>query len=390
MSKQSKDSRGGEIRVGIIGAGLIGQTHSMMLRKIADASLKISDATRKIADGSEGGVRVAAIADVSAPAAERLAARWPGARAYLSAEEIFRDDDIDAVWICTPTAMHLEACIGAAHAGKHVFCEKPLAMSAREATEIKSALDTAGVQSQVGLVLRFSPVYTVIRAMVQRQDAGRIVAITMRDDQDFPIRGAHPSAWRNDPKVTAGGTLVEHSVHDFDLLTWMFGAVKSVYCRTRNLNGGRGIEDFAATTLEFERGYHAQHSSIWHHVQNRPSNRRLEVFCENLFVATDFDAAGPIIVQRGADAREEIIPEREVMAQFSEIILAERPYLAPMKNYFAIPYALEDATFVAALGGGCAPYPALGDGVAAQRLVEAAYESARLGRPVDIATASNR
>ena len=52
-----------------------------------------------------------------------------------------------------------------------------------------------------------------------------MIAVTMRDDQDFPIRGAHPSAWRNDPSLTAGGTLIEHSVHDFDILTWMFGPV---------------------------------------------------------------------------------------------------------------------------------------------------------------------
>lgn len=360
----------GQVRIGLVGAGLIGQLHSMMLRKVADRS--------------DGSARIVAVADTSSAAAESLAARWPGARAVSSAEEIIRDPAIDAVWICTPTAMHREAVIAAAHEGKHVFCEKPLAMTASDAGAMHRALVASGVQSQVGLVLRFSPVYTVIRAMIREAEAGALIAVTMRDDQDFPIRGAHPSAWRNDPAMTAGGTLIEHSVHDFDLLTWMFGPVSRLYCRIRNLHGAPGVEDFAATHLEFAGGHQAQHTSVWHRVTHRPSNRRLEVFCENLFIACDSDSTGPIIVQRGEAERETTVTEAEVMAQFSAILLHERPYLAPMRDWFAVGYALEDATFVAALRGVCEIDPGFGEGVKAQRLVEAAYESARLAAAVEI------
>src|SRR5208337_1576476 len=111
----------------------------------------------------------------------------------------------------------------AARAGKHIFCEKPLAMSTAEATEMAAAIEASGVIAQVGLVMRFSPVYNVIKAMFKEPDVGAILSVTMRDDQDFPTRGVHASAWRNDRSLTAGGTLIEHSVHDFDLLTWMFG-----------------------------------------------------------------------------------------------------------------------------------------------------------------------
>ncbi|MGO9607478.1 MAG: Gfo/Idh/MocA family protein [Candidatus Binataceae bacterium] len=360
----------GQVRIGIIGAGLIGQAHSMMLRRIADRT--------------DGSARVTAVADSVHTAAEKLAARWPGARALATAHEIIGDPDIDAVWICTPTAHHREICIAAARAGKHIFCEKPLAMTATEAGEMAAAIQAAGVMSQVGLVLRFSPVYTVIRAMVSEQRAGKLLAVTMRDDQDFPTRGVHASSWRNDPSLTAGGTLVEHSVHDFDLMTWMFGPVSRIYCRTRNLNGARGVEDFGATEMEFAAGFHGQLTSVWHRMIGRPSNRRLEVFAENLFVACDYDSTGPLVIQRESADREETIPESEVMSRFSEIILAERPYLSPLKDCFAIPYALEDATFVAALRGECEPDPAFIEGVRVQRLVEAAYESSRAGMPVEV------
>ena len=362
----------GQIRVGIIGAGLIGQTHSMMLRYVADRT--------------EQSVRVVSVADVSHPVAERLAARWDGARALESAEEIIADSSIDAVWICTPTAMHRQACIAAARAGKHIFCEKPLAMTAAEASEMAAAIKTSGVTSQVGLVLRFSPVYNVIKAMFKEPDAGILLSITMRDDQDFPTRGAHASAWRNDASLTAGGTLIEHSVHDFDLLTWMFGPVTSLYCRTRNVNGMDGVEDFGATAMEFAGGFHAQLTSVWHRMIGRPSNRRLEVFAENLFAASDADTLGPIIFQRGSGAKEETVSETEVMARFTEKILRERPYLALIKDWLAIPYAAEDATFVAALKGACEPDPEFAAGVAEQRMVEAAYQSARLRAAVPVKT----
>ncbi len=353
----------GQIRVGIIGAGLMGQTHSMMLRYVADRT--------------EQSVRVVSVADVSHQAAERLAARWQGARALESAEEIIADPSIDAVWICTPTAMHLQVCIDAAGAGKHIFCEKPLAMTAAEAALMAAAIEASGVKSQVGLVLRFSPVYNVIKAMFDDPDTGRLLSVTMRDDQDFPTRGVHASAWRNDPSLTAGGTLIEHSVHDFDLLTWMFGPVTTVDCRTRNLNGAEGVEDFGATAMEFAGGLHGQLTSLWHRMMGRPSNRRIEVFAENLFVASDADTLGPIVFQRGSAANEETIADDVVMAKFTEKILRKRPYLAPIRDRLAIPYAAEDATFIAALKGACEPYPEFAAGVAVQRIVEAAYQSAR-------------
>src|SRR5260370_37252489 len=110
-----------------------------------------------------------------------------------------------------------------------------------------AAIEASGVLSQVGLVMRVSPAYNIMAEMFRDPAAGRMLSVTMRDDQDFPTRGAHASGWRNDPSLTAGGTLIEHSVHDFDLMTWMFGPVASLFCRTRNLNRADGVEDIDAT-----------------------------------------------------------------------------------------------------------------------------------------------
>jgi predicted dehydrogenase len=359
----------GQIRVGLIGAGLIGQAHSLMLRMIADRT--------------EGALCVASIYDIAHVAAEKLTEKWPGAKTAASVREILDDPAIDTVYICTPTASHREICVDAARAGKHIFCEKPLAMSAAEAAEMQSEIERAGVVSQVGLVMRFMAVYAVMRVLATDPTAGKILAVAMRDDQDFPIRGAHPSGWRNDPSLTAGGTLVEHSVHDIDLFTWMFGPIARLYCTTSNVNGAAGVEDVGFTQFEFAAGFHGQLASIWHRVAQRASNRRLEIFCENLVLATDDDVGESIYLQRG-DGPQERIERPEVMMRFEDIILKERPYLSPMRDVLRLPYALEDAAFIAALRGETKPNPPFSAGVAAQRIVEVAYESARRGIPLEV------
>jgi len=362
-------SRGRPVRVGILGAGMMGKTHSIMLRMIADRT--------------EGSVCVESVYDRNTDRAQFVADKWPDARLAQSADDLIGDPNVDAVYICTPPASHRELCIKAATAGKAIFCEKPLAMNPTEALEMQAAIVENRVIAQVGLVLRFSPVFTVIKEMCAEPEAGRMLAVTMRDDQDFPTRGVHDSSWRNDPRQTGGGALIEHSVHDFDLLSWMFGPIRRVSCATRNLNGAPGIEDFGSLQFEFAGGFHGQLISIWHRMIQRPSNRRLEVFCENLFIACDHEAVGPIIVQRG-DGFEERIDEVDVLRRFEEIILSKRPYLSPMRDVMRVPYALEDATFVAAVRGECAPDPSFAAGVAVQSFVEAAYQSARTGSAVSL------
>ncbi len=365
----------GRINLALIGAGFIGQVHSKMLRLIADRT--------------DGGVRVGSVYDRSLAAAEKLAGRWPGARSVSARGEILDDPSLDAVFICTPTATHRDICIAAAQAGKHIFCEKPLAMRSVDAAEMQAAIGRAGVVGQVGLVMRFAASYTVMGALANDSAAGRILAVTMRDDQEFPIRGSHPSLWRNDPALTAGGALAEHSVHDIDMFTWLFGPIARLNCMTRIVNGASGIEDVGLLQFEFAGGFHGQLTSIWHAVSQRASNRRMEILCENVMLAIDDDVGESIYVHR-ADGPAERVEKAETMMRFEDIILKQRPYLAPLRDILELPYALEDAAFIAALRGETAPDPSFAAGIAVQRVVEVAYESARLGAPVELKVPGGR
>lgn len=359
------------VGVGLLGTGFIGQVHSRMLEQIANLS--------------EGSVRIASIFSTDQESGQKLASRWPKARRAQSAEELIADPAVDAVYVCTPTRFHREAALAAARSGKHLFLEKPLAMSSAEAGEILNVVESAGIVAQVGLVLRYSPVYNLVRELVAVPDAGRILSATMRDDQDFPTRGMHSGTWRANPALTAGGALAEHSIHDVDLLSWIFGPIAAVDCRLRSVQGIAGIEDFGTIRLEFASGVYGTLTSVWHRMAGRSSNRRLEIFAENVYISCDdTDSLGPLLVQRAGEESESTISREQVAQRFQAILLREFPHLAPLERIAGVPYAVADANFVAAVRGAVKPYPPLQAGVRAQAVVEAAYRSARERRTVAI------
>jgi predicted dehydrogenase len=352
------------LRIGLVGAGLNGATHSIILREIA----------------AQWPDRVAltAVADPVEKQRERFVELYGFERGCASSDEMLAAGDVNVVFVCTPTKFHAEVVIAAAAAGAHIFCEKPVAMSSAEAETMLAAVQRAGVKTQIGLVLRFSSIYTVMRDLLRDPASGEPMAVVFRDDQCFPIRGLHDTAWRSDPTMTAGGTLIEHGVHDLDLLTWMFGPVRRLRAWEQNRAGHAGIEDYVSVELELATGLRAQLVSIWHDMAQRPSNRHLEVFCPRAYVASEHDMFGEIILQRG-DGAAEIIRSTEVLERFTAL-LARRDHT--FRDYYALPYFLQDLAFVEALLDGRDPDPGLAVGIAAQRLAEAVYEAARSGNEI--------
>src|SRR5208282_5627969 len=119
------------------------------------------------------------------------------------------------------------------------------------------AVASAGVPAQSGLVLRSAPVFRDLRDVVQSGELGRPMATVVRDDQYFPIQGTYASQWRADRAQAGGGCLIEHSIHDLDILRFCFGEVEDVAGRTANFSGHDGIEDVAAVSLRFASGLSA-------------------------------------------------------------------------------------------------------------------------------------
>lgn len=263
------------IRLGFFGAGLISGVHTWMLRDV--------DVDHKIV----------AVCDPDAERAGVMAKRFGGA--VVGEDELF--DMVDAVFITTWTSEHERLVAKAADRRLPIFCEKPLAFDGVAAARMAETVESAGVINQVGLVLRTAQAFRVMKQLINDPRAGRIITIVFRDDQFIPNQGHYASQWRMDKDLAGRGTLLEHSIHDVDILQWMLGPVTTASCVTREHHGYDRIDDLAAARLEFQNGAVVQLTSVWHDILERPSLRHVEVFCDNLFVRLEGERFGPITYQ---------------------------------------------------------------------------------------------
>jgi myo-inositol 2-dehydrogenase/D-chiro-inositol 1-dehydrogenase len=352
------------LRIGFVGSGVIAWAHALGLRAMIDAGVidasivAVHDPRERRAQGfieavgSDGAAAVGDAAEVSARA--------------------------DAVWVCTPTAAH-RAAVDEALAGRRaLFCEKPLDTDLTRARALVEAAAAAGVPCQSGLVLRTAPVFRALQDLVASGELGEPMAAVFRDDQYFPIQGMYASKWRADVAQAGGGCLIEHSIHDVDILRFCFGEVDEVTAHTENHAGHAGVEDVASVSLGFASGMVAQLTSVWHEVLSRGSTRRVEVFCRQGTVWLDDDFRGPLHVQTSEAAEVRPCPSPEWVDALplpdDAVGLAIRAYVEA------------DRSFVDAVTSGRTPEPGLGVALEAHRLVDAAYRSAAGGGLVDVRT----
>ncbi len=195
---------GKKLHFGIIGAGRIGRVHAETL------AFRLPEA------------EILTIADVKGEAAQALAARCNIPNVVASADAIFADPRIEAVLICTPTDTHADLIVQAAQAGKHIFCEKPVALSLKKIDSSLAAAEAAGVQLQVGFNRRFDSNFVRVRKAVATGEIGtpNLIHIISRDPAPPPISYLKPS----------GGIFLDMMIHDFDMARYLIGdEVEEVY-----------------------------------------------------------------------------------------------------------------------------------------------------------------
>ncbi|MCB1001785.1 MAG: Gfo/Idh/MocA family oxidoreductase [Acidimicrobiales bacterium] len=347
------------IKIGFIGTGLISHMHLAFLMTSSEPN------------------RVVAVHDVD-PDRARAFASLCGA-SVVGVDELF--DAVDLVYVTTWTSEHPSLVRAAADRGVAVYCEKPLATTVTDVEQMIADVERAGVANQVGLVLRSLPAWLLVRDLVADPAAGRLMAVSFRDDQYIPVQGRYASTWRGDPARAGRGALIEHSIHDVDILQWAFGDVTEVTGRVREFHGLDRIDDVATAQLAFGSGAVASLTSVWHDVLERPSMRFVEVFCERLAVSIDGDSDATVRWQyTGHDA-----DERSGVALVQEC--RERG-IAPTDDVTELlgGRVFNPATpFLHALRtGGPSPLP-VREALAAHRIVDAVYRSADHGaRPVEI------
>jgi len=343
-------------RVGLVGCGFIGTVHSFVLHALVKSG--VVDA------------RVTATHDEDHGRAVRIAEQHD-ATAYERVEELL--DAVDVVWVCTWTAAHLPIVRAAVERNLAVSCEKPLAPTLADCEEVADLLDR--VPHQVGLVLRHAAVFRHVADEVSSGRHGAPLAALLRDDQYFPIQGQYGSEWRADVTKAGGGTLIEHSIHDVDVLQWILGDPASVRADVVARFGHQGIDDVAMLTLGYRHGAMATLVSVWHQVLSRPSLRRLEVFCERALLWTDNDHLGPLHVET-ADGATEIAG---AMPEWASLLDVPEEFLGPIVQYAEPTKAFLDSL---ARGDGATGWPDAAIALRAHRVVDAAYRSAADGGTV--------
>jgi predicted dehydrogenase len=335
------------IRIGFVGAGLIAFYHGLMLQNCDEPHV------------------VTAVHDLDHDRASGFAT-WKECAVAGSLDELL--DSCDALFVCTWTAAHRDAVMAAVSRRMPVFCEKPLAKDLRGADELCAEVGEAGIVNMVGLVLRSQAPLLAMRSLIHDERSGRIMNVVFRDDQYIPTQGMYASTWRGDPDKAGSGTMLEHSIHDVDLLEWLCGPVTTVSARTANFHGIDHIEDSVAATFGFAGGHSATLTSVWHDVMRRPSQRRMEIFCERALLTLEGEIHGPVHWERDDDAGS--IRDDELTSW-----LAERGIVAE----------IAENAFLRAVREGSVASPGFAEARRAHVLVDAVYRSARQdGAPIDV------
>jgi myo-inositol 2-dehydrogenase / D-chiro-inositol 1-dehydrogenase len=325
------------LRIGVLGCGRIGQVHARSLMRL-------------------DGVKLVAVADAFASSAEALAAKT-GAEVRDTAA-ILASADIDAVILCTPTDTHYDLIHAAARAGKAIFCEKPVDMSADRIRDCIKVVEDHSVPFLTAFNRRFDPNFANVQARIQAGEIGavEIVTILSRDPAPPPVSYIKSS----------GGIFRDMMIHDFDMARFLLGEEPvQVFAVGAALVdpaiGEAGDVDTAAVTLTTASGKICTISN-----SRRASygyDQRIEVHGSKGMLRAENILENSVEVATDAGFRR-----------------------APAQNFFLeryeSAYLSEMASFVKAVASGVSPAPSITDGLRAQLIADAATLSLAEGRPI--------
>jgi myo-inositol 2-dehydrogenase/D-chiro-inositol 1-dehydrogenase len=331
------------LQVGLIGAGRIGQVHaSTIAYRVARAQL-------------------ASITDPVPGAAEAVAAKFRVPTIAADYQAVLADPNIDAVLICTPTDTHAAIITAAAQAGKHIFCEKPVALNLADTDAAVAAAERAGVTLQIGFNRRFDANFARVRRAVAGGEIGdpRIIHIVSRDPSPPPINYVK----------TSGGIFLDMTIHDWDIARFLIGSeIDEVYAQGGVMVdpaiGEAGDIDTHVTLLRFANG-----------AIGTIDNCRQAVY--------GYDQRVEVFGSKGAIQTENNYPNNSVLST-ADSVCRDLPLNFFMQRYVDA-FATEIESFVDAVVAGT-PAPVSGhDGRQALVVGLAARKSYAERRPVRVA-----
>jgi predicted dehydrogenase len=221
------------IRVGIVGTQFMGRAQSNAYQRVGTFFPITGPVMR-------------AACDVEPTPLAAFAQRFGWQTTETSWQKLVQRDDIDLVDICTPNALHMPIAVAAAQAGKHVICEKPIALNAGEARQMLDAARANKVRHMVAFNYRRVPAVALAKQMIQEGKIGRVFHFNAVYYQDWLVDPEFPYVWRHDKKTGGSGAHGDMNAHTVDLARFLAGEIESVcgaeevFIKERRLPGGKG------------------------------------------------------------------------------------------------------------------------------------------------------
>lgn len=388
-SRRAEGERAGErqlddrkrIGIGLIGSGFMGKAHALGFAtagRVFDLPFEVD---------------LAVLADVSLPAARKAARSLGFRRATGDWRDLLTDPDVHVVDITTPNVLHREMALAAVAAGKHVYCEKPLAPTAAEAREMTRAAEAAGVVTQVGFNYLKNPMLALARRIIGGGGIGAVRTFRGVHAEDYMADARDPWTWRLDPSG-GGGALADIGSHILATARFLVGPVASLMADVDTAIAARpaapgatdtrpvAVDDVARLFLRFENGATGSLEASWI-ATGRKMQHDFEVYGSKgavLFTQERFNELDVYFTDDATGLRgfRKVFagPEHEPYGAFC---------VAPGHQIgFNDLKAIEVRDFLAAVAGGPAAGPGFAEGFEVQKLVELAYRSAREQRWVSV------
>ncbi len=195
--------------------------------------------------------------------AESFAERHGAKKYYTDIDKLLSDDDINAIYIATPPYLHCNQTIRAAQSGKHVLCEKPMAMNVEECQQMIDACENAGVALMVAYYRNHYPNIEKMKYLMDDGRIGDVVLARVSCTSYYNPNLADLKNWRIDPKISGGGVLMDIGSHRISLLEYLMGEIETVSGIAETVKSDLPVDDSAIFTLRFVNGTHAVANINW-------------------------------------------------------------------------------------------------------------------------------
>ncbi len=194
--------------------------------------------------------------------AEEFAVQFGARKWYKEWRELIDDEEIQAVYIATPVNLHAEQSIAAAEAGKHILCEKPMAMNAKECDAMIAAARANNVKLGVAYYRHFYPVIHRIKDIIAAGEIGTVVMVQINSASQYNPLPGEPRRWLLEKEQSGGGPMMDFGCHRIEVMLNLIGPIAKVNSITNALVFEREVEDTATALFEFESGAHGFLSAV--------------------------------------------------------------------------------------------------------------------------------